>query len=77
MLDVSKYSELSIRLNACFESQIQGGKNYGDAVIGRRKANATFSSTHTVDECEMVWLAMDVTCLGHDSSIDVREYVFD
>ena len=52
LLDVSKYPDLAVRLNSCFESQNQGGKNYGDAVIGRRKANATFSEPHAVDESE-------------------------
>ncbi|MGB0415226.1 MAG: PIG-L deacetylase family protein [Coraliomargarita sp.] len=74
-LDVSGHPELAKELNACFDSQIAGGKNYGDAVIGRRKANATFYDSHSVDTVDQLWFAMDLTPLSEDESVDVAEFI--
>lgn len=62
-LDVSGHPELAERLNACFVSQIAGGKDYGRAVIGRRRANATFFESHATDVVDQLWYAMDLTPL--------------
>lgn len=74
-LDVSGHPELAKQLNACFDSQIAGGKNYGDAVIGRRKANATFFDSHSVDVIDQLWFAMDLTPLSEDESLDLAEFI--
>jgi len=74
-LDVSGNTELAEKLNACFESQIAGGKNYGDAVMGRRKANATFFDAHSVDVIDQLWFAMDLTPLVEDDTLAVKEFV--
>jgi len=74
-LDVSAHPELAERLNACFESQIAGGKDYGKAVIGRRRANATFYDSHSVDAVDQLWFAMDLTPLIGDDEPDVKEFV--
>jgi len=74
-LDVSGNTELAEKLNACFESQIAGGKNYGDAVMGRRKANATFFDAHSVDVIDQLWFAMDLTPLAEDDTLAVKEFV--
>jgi LmbE family N-acetylglucosaminyl deacetylase len=74
-LDVSGNTELAEKLNACFESQIAGGKNYGEAVMGRRRANATFFDSHSVDAIDQLWFAMDLTPLAEDDELDVKEYV--
>jgi LmbE family N-acetylglucosaminyl deacetylase len=74
-LDVSGNTELAEKLNACFDSQIAGGKNYGDAVMGRRKANATFFDSHSVDVIDQLWFAMDLTPLCDDDTLDVKEFV--
>jgi LmbE family N-acetylglucosaminyl deacetylase len=74
-LDVSGNTELAEKLNACFDSQIAGGKNYGDAVMGRRKANATFFDSHSIDVIDQLWFAMDLTPLAEDDQLDVKEYV--
>ena len=74
-LDVSDNTELAEKLNACFDSQIAGGKNYGDAVMGRRKANATFFDSHSVDVIDQLWFAMDLTPLAEDDTLDVKEFV--
>lgn len=74
-LDVSGHPELAERLNACFESQIAGGKDYGRAVIGRRRANATFYDSHTVDTVDQLWFAMDLTPLIEEDAPKVTDFV--
>lgn len=75
VLDVSGRDALAAEINAVFDSQIAGGKHYDLAVLGRRRANATFSDAHSCDEAEMVTFAMDLTPLAHDDSLDVAAYV--
>ncbi|MEC8190285.1 MAG: PIG-L family deacetylase, partial [Verrucomicrobiota bacterium] len=58
-----------------FDSQIAGGKNYSDAVIGRRHANASFYKSHSVDSVDQIWYAMDLTEPCHDDSIDLKDFV--
>ena len=74
-LDVSGHPDLAKQLNACFDSQIEGGKHYGDAVIGRRKANATFYDSHSVDAVDQLWFAMDLTELGEDEALTIKDFV--
>ncbi len=74
-LDVSGNTELAEKLNACFDSQIAGGKNYGAAVMGRRKANATFFNSHNIDIIDQLWFAMDLTPLVEDDTLDIKEFV--
>lgn len=74
-LDVSGHPELAEKLNACFQSQIAGGKDYGKAVIGRRHANATFYDSHSVDSVSQLWFAMDLTPLIEDDAPEVKEFV--
>jgi LmbE family N-acetylglucosaminyl deacetylase len=73
--DVSAFPELAEKLNACFESQIAGGKDYGKAVVGRRRANATFYDSHSVDEVEQLWFAMDLTPLIEDDAPQIKAFV--
>lgn len=77
VLDVSARPELAELLIAVFESQIAGGKRYDVATIGRRRSNATFRESHAVDEVEQAWLAMDLSPLARDDSIELRAYVDD
>lgn len=74
-LDVSSHSNLGASLVEVFDSQIIGGKRYDRATIGRRLANATFSSSHTIDETDAVTYAMDLTPLIKDDSKDIVEFV--
>ena len=74
-LDVSPYPELAEKLNACFTSQIAGGKDYGKAVIGRRRANATFFDSHSVDTLDQLWFAMDLTPLIEEGAPTVKAFV--
>ena len=74
-LDVSGHDALAAALNGVFASQIAGGKRYDLGVLGRRHANATFLDPHTVDQATQVTLAMDLTPLAHDASLDPFAYV--
>lgn len=74
-LDVSNRPDLAADLVEVFESQIIGGKRYDKATIGRRLANATFSSSHTVDECDAITYAMDLTPLIRDDELSVIDFV--
>jgi LmbE family N-acetylglucosaminyl deacetylase len=74
-LDVGGCDNLGIRLLEVFESQIAGGKNYVQAALGRRKANATFFQAHSADRAEDLWFAMDLSPLVKNESLDMEEYV--
>ena len=73
--DVSGHENLAAALNGLFDSQIAGGKRYDLAVLGRRRANATFFESHGVDKSDALAFAMDLTPLAHDDSLDIVEYV--
>ena len=73
--DVSGNDSLAAALNGIFNSQIAGGKRYDLAVMGRRRANATFFQSHGVDRSDALAFAMDLTPLAHDDSLDIVEYV--
>ncbi len=69
-LDVSGHDHLAAALNGLFDSQIAGGKRYDLAAMGRRSANATFLSSHSSDQASQLCLAMDLTPLIQDDSLD-------
>ena len=73
--DVSGHENLAAALNGVFDSQIAGGKRYDLAVLGRRRANATFFESHGVDQSDALAFAMDLTPLVQDDALDVVEYV--
>jgi LmbE family N-acetylglucosaminyl deacetylase len=52
-----------------FQSQIQSGKRYDLAALGRRRAHATYQSSHTVDKYGGLILGMDMTPLMLDDSL--------
>lgn len=60
ILDHSKHLDLAHRLNQCFSSQILGGKNYAEAITGRRIANATLLKPRKKDEFKEVTYAIDL-----------------
>ena len=49
-LDASGLPELALELVKVFDSQVAGGKRYDLATLGRRRANATFHTSHAVDD---------------------------
>ncbi|MCK5388494.1 MAG: PIG-L family deacetylase [Candidatus Izimaplasma sp.] len=77
IFDVSGNPELSLELINIFQSQIAGGKRYDLATIGRRFSNATYSSSHTVDESDAIIYAMDLTPLISDDNLDIKTFIND
>lgn len=73
--DVSGHEHLAAALNGIFDSQIAGGKRYDLAVMGRRRANATFFESHSADQCDSLAFAMDLTPIALDDSLDIVGYV--
>ena len=73
--DVGGHENLAAALNGVFDSQINGGKRYDLAVTGRRHANATFYQAHAADGPTQLAIAMDLTPLTRDPSLDIADYV--
>jgi LmbE family N-acetylglucosaminyl deacetylase len=74
-LDVSAHPELQRRLLAVFDSQIAGGKRYDLAALGRRRAHATFNSSHQVDQAEGLVYALDLTPLVKVPDLEIRVFL--
>ena len=72
--DLSGQDVLAGALNGIFDSQIAGGKRYDLAVMGRRRANATFFASHTTDGADSIAFAMDLTPLIRADSLDLVDY---
>ncbi len=73
--DLTGYDNLAAAVNGIFDSQIAGGKRYDLAVLGRRRANATFFSSHTTDASDAIAFAMDLTPLVKNDTLDIVDYV--
>ena len=73
-MPISARPELARALNEVFATQIDGGKRYDLAVLGRRTANATFSNAHSTDQESAMQWAMDLTPLVQDDSLDPVAY---
>jgi LmbE family N-acetylglucosaminyl deacetylase len=73
--DVSGHENLQAALLGIFDSQVAGGKRYDLATMGRRKAHATYHSSHGVDEAAGLTFAMDLTPLMNDPKLDVAAFV--
>jgi LmbE family N-acetylglucosaminyl deacetylase len=73
-LDCSAHPELALPIMQVFASQIAGGKRYDIAAIGRRRANATFHSSHATDKFESVAWALDLTPLVADATLSVADF---
>jgi LmbE family N-acetylglucosaminyl deacetylase len=71
------HENLAMALVCIFDSQIAGGKRYDVATMGRRRANATYLESHSVDESQMANFAMDLTPLIVDDSLSPTEYAQD
>jgi LmbE family N-acetylglucosaminyl deacetylase len=74
-LDVGTDRELALSLLGVYRSQIEGGKRYDLAVMGRRQANATFGMAKEPDRTDAVTYAMDLTPLVRDPSIDLVDFL--
>ena len=75
VFDVSSRQNLQAALNGIYDSQIAGGKRYDLAAMGRRRAHATFLESHEADKTDLAAVAMDLTPLIVDDSLDVIAYV--
>ena len=74
-LDVSGHEHLGAALTGVFDSQVAGGKRYDLATLGRRRANATYAESHSVDAATEVIFAVDLAPLVQDDSLNPVEYV--
>jgi LmbE family N-acetylglucosaminyl deacetylase len=74
-LDVGRRETLSLGLIGVYDSQVEGGKRYDLATLGRRRANASYFQSHQTDEAEQLWFAMDLTPLVLDDTLDVGRFV--
>jgi LmbE family N-acetylglucosaminyl deacetylase len=72
---LDKHENIAAALVGVFDSQIVGGKRYDLATVGRRRANATYHQSHSVDASKMVNFGMDLTPLIEDDSLSVVDYV--
>jgi LmbE family N-acetylglucosaminyl deacetylase len=75
VFNVEGHENLEAALVGVFDSQINGGKRYDLATTGRRRANATYLSSHRVDASASAIYAMDLTPLMSDVKLDVSRYV--
>ncbi len=76
-LNVGGQDALAEEINGVFRSQIAGGKRYDLAVLGRRRANATFFDSHSADDAKMLTFAMDLTPLLQDDAPDLATFTLD
>lgn len=77
IMDLSKEPELATKLNGLFVSQISGGKRYDLAVEGRRRANATFFDSHSVDDSTSVAFGVDLTPLVQDDHLSPEAHIME
>jgi LmbE family N-acetylglucosaminyl deacetylase len=74
-LDVGHRESLSTGLIGVYDSQVEGGKRYDLATVGRRRANAVYFQSHQTDGAGQIWFAMDLTPLVMDKTLDVGRFV--
>lgn len=73
--DCSAHENLQAALLGVFDSQICGGKRYDLATMGRRRANATYHASHSIDVSTGTIFAMDLTPLIQDPAQSIQVYV--
>lgn len=74
VFDLSSHENLAAALMGVFDSQICGGKRYDLAIMGRRRANATFFASHGTDQATSLGYGMDLTPLIKGQS-DIAEFI--
>jgi LmbE family N-acetylglucosaminyl deacetylase len=75
LFDTSAHPNLASALVEIFDSQIVGGKRYDLGAIGRRRANATYTESHSIDEAEQMIYGMDLTPLIENDDLDISEFI--
>ncbi len=73
--DCSVQENLQMALVSLFDSQVTGGKRYDLATMGRRRAHATYHTSHHTDITTGLVFAMDLTPLVEDDDLDIATYV--
>jgi LmbE family N-acetylglucosaminyl deacetylase len=74
-LDVSGNNDLAEALINCHASQVTSAKRYDLATLGRRRANATYSDSHSNTPGTYVTHAMDLSQLILDDEINLQDFV--
>lgn len=74
-LDSGFQPDLAAQLLTVFTTQIEGGKRYDLATLGRRQANATFANPYTPDPSLGITWAMDLSQLVKDNALSVEEFL--
>lgn len=72
--DCSSHENLQMALVCVFDSQIAGGKRYDLATMGRRRAHATYHTSHATDKTTGITFGMDLTPLIADDDMDVADF---
>ena len=72
---LSQQENLQSALLGVFDSQISGGKRYDLASMARRRANATYFTSHGVDQEKLLSFAMDLSPLINDLEINPLDFV--
>ena len=72
--NISRNEKLQKKLLNVYKSQIEGGKEYTKASIGRRYQNATYYQSHAVDSYKMISYAIDYRPLLKNKDLDVKEF---
>lgn len=75
--DVSPFEGIQMALIGVFDSQVSGGKRYDLAIMGRRRANATFHTSHATDAATGLSFGMDLTPLIEDDTLDIETFVLE
>jgi len=75
MMGLSRHENLQLALIGVFDSQIVGGKQYDLASMGRRRANATYFESHSVDETTGVNYGMGMTTLMNDVNLKPSDFI--
>lgn len=75
VLNCSGDEQFQEALLSVFDSQIAGGKRYDLATMGRRRANATYTAPHEVDQATGLTFGMDLTPLIKDPQMEIIDYV--
>lgn len=75
VFDTSNHKNLAASLLGVYDSQIEGGKRYDLAALGRRTSNATFFASHDVDSSDSMSYGLDITDLVLNKSLSPEELI--
>jgi len=74
IFNLEGHENLAQALLGIFDSQISSGKRYDLAIMGRRRANATFNAATRPDTTTALGYAMDLTPLIYNPILSIAEY---